>query len=201
MLAIIGITFQFMAVYFYKLPFKIFHKKLIIYNYFYDILVLLGALFSFFYLHNKFSVYIPNGIYTFFLLLIGIFFPIFFWLFQKNYIILRKSKLLNICFTITSAISEEIIWRGALILFLQNLNLSFYTSLLISSIGFFIIHLHLIKLKSSLYLLIFTIVLMFIFSFLGIIASILFHVSHNLALQIFRPVKRGKKKGPVSIKW
>lgn len=201
MLAIIGVIFQFLAVYFYKLPLKIFYKNLIIYKYFYDILVFIGALFSFFYLHNKISVYIPNGIYTFLLLLSGIFFPIFFWFFQKKYVILHKTKFLNICFSITSAISEEIIWRGSLILFLHNLNIPIYFSLLISSIGFIVMHLQLIKMKSSLYLLIFTIVLIFIFSFLGIIASILFHVSHNLALQILRPVKWGKKRGPVSIKW
>ncbi|MFB3188416.1 CPBP family glutamic-type intramembrane protease, partial [Staphylococcus pseudintermedius] len=167
----------------------------------YDVFLLVASIPCIIYLLSYPLTYVSDNIHILLLIFSGFTFPILLWTLQKKYIEMYRAGFFNVFFTITSAISEEIIWRGALIAFLQHTGLTLYYSLLFSSIGFLMLHIPIMKIKKSLYLLLFTLILVIIFWFLDIIAAIVFHVFHNLALQIFKPIQRIENRGPVSKEW
>ncbi|WP_179865881.1 CPBP family intramembrane glutamic endopeptidase [Bacillus wiedmannii] len=135
-----------------------------------------------------------NNIYgILFFGLFGALFPLVIWKIKKRVVVFNGKHSINIdslVFLPLAALSEEVIWRFCLPFLLIDLLDSFTISILISSIGFIILHLPLGGFKSIAYMSLFTILVVLSFLAFGILASIAFHITHNLAIQFFRPVRK-----------
>ncbi|ENQ3077422.1 CPBP family intramembrane glutamic endopeptidase [Bacillus sp. WLY-B-L8] len=143
-----------------------------------------------------------NNIYgILFFCLLGALFPLVIWKIKKRVVVFNGKHSINIdslVFLPLAALSEEVIWRFCLPFLLLYLLDSLTLSILISSIGFIILHLPLGGFKSIAYMSLFTILVVLSFLAFGILASIAFHITHNLAIQFFRPVRKKtfKTKNP-----
>lgn len=141
------------------------------------------------------------GILFFFLL--GVLLPSVLWKVKNKVIVFKGRYVVNvdsIVFLPLTALSEELIWRFVLpVLLLTNFWESVAVSICISSIGFVLLHIPLGSAKSTAYMSLFTLITVISYFAFGILAAIAFHVSHNLFIHFFHPlkVKEFKTKPPV----
>ncbi|MBR0638653.1 CPBP family intramembrane metalloprotease [Bacillus safensis] len=147
---------------------------------------------------HKQNVY---GILFFFLL--GILLPSVIWKLKNKVVAFRGRYVVNvdsIFFLPLTALSEELIWRFFLpLLLITNFVESAAVSFCISSIGFILLHIPIGGVKSIAYMSLFTLITVISYLTFGILAAIAFHISHNLFIHFFQPlkIKNFKTKPPV----
>lgn len=147
---------------------------------------------------NNKNVY---GVLFFFLL--GVLLPSFLWKLKNKVVAFRGRYVVNvdsIIFLPLTALSEELIWRFFLpLLLLTNSVESVAVSICISSIGFILLHIPIGGVKSIAYMSLFTLITVISYLTFGILAAIAFHISHNLFIHFFQPlkIKNFKTKPPV----
>lgn len=162
----------------------------------YDIITIIAAIICISAIYQDFPLQtmLNNNIIGLFICgTIGGLFPLIIWKLQRRKIVFNGKSAINkdsLLFLPLTAVSEELIWRYCVPFLLITLFFdSFLLPILISSIGFIMLHLPLGGLKSILYISIFTTFVMVSFVSFGILASIVFHITHNLTISWFRPVK------------
>lgn len=162
----------------------------------YDISTIIGALIcsSVFFQELLSEISNDQNIYgILFFCLSGALLPLVIWKIKNRVVVFNGKHSVNIdsmFFLPLTALSEELIWRFFLpSLLLINIGDSITLSILISSIGFIILHIPLGGFKSIVYMSLFTIFAVLSYLTFGIIASVAFHISHNLVIQFFRPLR------------
>lgn len=124
-----------------------------------------------------------------FSLFLGVFLPMGIWKMKKKTIIFNGRNSINIdslVFLPLTAMSEELIWRFCVpLLFLSHVFHTPTGPIIISSIGFIMLHLPLGGIKTIAYMSLFTFTTVIMFLNFGIISSIIFHIAHNLIIQLF----------------
>ncbi len=171
----------------------------------YDGLTIIGASICCGALSQELFVEVSNsknvfGILFFFLL--GVLLPSVLWKIKNKVIVFKGRYAVNvdsIVFLPLTALSEEVIWRFILPALLMNLWESIAISICVSSIGFILLHIPLGGAKSTAYMSLFTLITVISYFAFGILAAIAFHISHNLFIHFFHPlkVKEFKTKPPV----
>jgi|SRR5699024_2596907 len=163
-------------------------------NYFYDCVTIIIALIMTFILKDVIqTVNWLTNIYGFLVAIsIGAIFPLFFWKLKNRKVVFSFKNNFSIATSIflpLSALSEEIIWRSivpSFIIYMYNSNILLASFL--GTFGFIILHWGYKGMKSTPYILIFTLVLLMIFFNFGFLASTMFHVVHNLMLETVQPI-------------
>lgn len=158
----------------------------------YDIATIVTALICYITFYQEFNQHLLDVSNPFIISLLGlsgILLPIIIWKVQKREIIFKGKHTINIdilLFLPFSAFSEELIWR-----FIAPLLLNIYIfestvlSIFISSIGFILLHIPLGGVKVIPYFFLFTLIAVILFLSFGILTSIVFHISHNIFIQLF----------------
>jgi hypothetical protein len=202
----LGILIHFLGPFHSKMIVKIMHKnpgayrklfKYITPQRSYDITTIVAAFICCSVIFQELFLDIKNGNNVYGILffgLLGIIFPVAIWKIKKRQVLFNGNESLNIdslIFLPLTALSEELIWRFCVpSLLLMYLSDSLTLSILVSSIGFVILHLPLGGFKSIAYISLFTTFAVLSFLNFGILAAIAFHITHNLVIQFFRPVKQ-----------
>lgn len=174
----------------------------------YDIVTIISALICFIPVYPELILHVTlnNNNHVFGIILCGLLgglFPLSIWKFYKRKIVFNGMSSINkdlLVFLPLTAASEELIWRYCVpFLLIMLFPRAFLVAIIVSSVGFIILHLPLGRLNSISYISLFTIIVVVSFLFFGILASVAFHIAHNLTLSLFRTtkIKTAKFQNPI----